>query len=55
VAKKRQSLKKSCEDLVLITADDRNEELMMELICPRAVRYIQKPIRLGSLRTYSNA
>ncbi len=49
VAKKVLSMNNSVK-IILVTAEDRNEELTMEVIRQGAFGYIQKPIRLSTLR-----
>ncbi|MHB8566799.1 MAG: response regulator [Nitrososphaerales archaeon] len=49
VAKKILSMNNSVK-IILVTAEDRNEELTMEVIRQGAFGYIQKPIRLSTLR-----
>lgn len=49
VAKKVLSLNNAAK-IILVTAEDRNEELTMEVIRQGAFGYIQKPIRLSTLR-----
>ena len=49
VAKKILSMNNSTR-IILVTAEDRNEALTMDVIRQGAFGYIQKPIRLSSLR-----
>ena len=49
VAKKILAMNTSAK-IILITAEDRNEELTMEVIRQGAFGYIQKPVRLSTLR-----
>jgi DNA-binding response OmpR family regulator len=49
VAKKILSMNNAVK-IILVTAEDRNEELTMEVIRHGAFGYIQKPIRLSTLR-----
>ncbi|MHB1907250.1 MAG: response regulator [Nitrososphaerales archaeon] len=49
VARKILSMNNSTK-IILVTAEDRNEALTMDVIRQGAFGYIQKPIRLSSLR-----
>ncbi len=49
VAKKILAMNTSTK-IILVTAEDRNEALTMDVIRQGAFGYIQKPIRLSSLR-----
>lgn len=49
VAKKILGMNTSTK-IILVTAEDRNEALTMDVIRQGAFGYIQKPIRLSSLR-----
>ena len=49
VAKKILGMNNAAK-IILVTAEDRNEELTMEVIRHGAFGYIQKPIRLSTLR-----